>query len=187
MLKSIAKALAAGIAAIYKATKSVADDILQLALSPVRAVFGGGGGVPAPSFAPDIEAGELMDKMRTGSTKSADRRDQERDGVAVITKYLVTKPAQRESMDLGALSVDVRATLIGMDDHELRALLTAGPLAIRRFANGKSHMVHGVPAVGPQPAPTPPQELSTLEAMHDRIREQFGERHSAPFPAKIVR
>lgn len=185
MLKTIAKALAAGITAIYKASKSVADDILQFALSPLRAVFGSGGGPAAPSFVPDIEAGELLDRLRTGPAKSADRRDQERNGVAVVTKYLQATPAQRMTMNLEVLTVDVRATLIGMDEHELHALRTAGPLAVRRFVDGKSHRVHGVPAVGPQPEPAP-RERSTFEVMQDRIRERFDECRSTSFPAKFV-
>lgn len=186
MLKAIGKALASGIAAIWKTTLSAADDILQLGLSPLRAVFGGsGGGAPVPSFTPDVEPGDLIKKLRIGPTKTADRRDQERDGVAVVTKYLQATPTQRTTMSLDTLSVDVRATLIGLDEHELYALRNAGPLAIRRFVAGKSHRVHGVPDVGGQPD-SAPRKKSTVEAMQERIRERLGEHRSAPVHARVL-
>lgn len=186
MLKTIAKALAAGIAALWKAGVSVADDILALALSPVRAIFGGrGGSVPAPGFTPDVDPAQLMCEIVDQPKRTEAARSLDRDALRTVMQYVKATPLQRATIDLSAVAHDVRATLLTMDEHELRTLAAAGDSAIRRFADGKSHSVHGVPVVGPQTAPAA-REMSTVEAMQERIRQQLGAPRSTPFPAKVV-
>lgn len=186
MFKTIAKALAAGISALWKAGVSVVDDVLHLALSPVRAIFGGGGGgASAPGFMPDIDPAELLSEIREQPKRTEAARSLDRDALRTVMQYVKATPLQRATIDLSAVAHDVRATLLTLDEHELRTLALAGDSAIRRFADRKSHRVHGVPVVGPQHAPSP-REMSTAEAMQERIRQQLGTPRSMPFPAKVV-
>lgn len=186
MVKAIAKALAAGLKALVKAGVSVADDILALALSPLRAVFGGRcGSAPAPGFTPDVDPAELLSEIHEQPKRTAAAHSLDRDALRAVLQYVKATPLRRATIDLSAVAHDVRATLLTMDEHELRALALAGDSAIRRFADGKIHCVHGVPVVGPQPAPAA-RGVSTVEAMQERIRQRLGEPRSTSFPAKVV-
>lgn len=181
ILRNIAKALAAGITALWRAGVSVADDLLALILSPVRAILGGGSGTAsALTFQPDVNPAELLSELREQPKRSESMRALDRDAMRSVMQYVKAMPSQRATIDLSAVARDVRATLLIMDEHELKALALAGDSAIRRFADGKGHRVHGVPDVGPQSA-SPAPETSTMEAMQERIRQRRGARAPSSF------
>ncbi|MBL0375373.1 hypothetical protein JJB09_25510 [Rhizobium sp. KVB221] len=147
MIARIAKALAAGVAAIWRGITSIADDVLNFALAPLRALGGGHGNMPEPSFTPDVEPRDLLTELRAQSEQSSAPRAPDRDALRTVTQYANASQAQRPTVDLSGLSKGVQATLLTMDEHELKALSTAGPAAVRRFIDGKQHGIHGVPVV----------------------------------------
>ncbi|QND41808.1 hypothetical protein HB770_03995 [Rhizobium leguminosarum bv. viciae] len=142
------KAIAAAIARIFKMGVGALRWGENLVLSPFRAIFGGGGAMPRPEFAPGMTSSEILDEFEARRQAAAAVPDLDRDGIAIVTRYAKALPDSRPTMDLSALNPDVRLTLLSMDDNELRALSQAGVGAVRKFVAGDKHGVFGVPIVG---------------------------------------
>lgn len=166
MLKAIARALAAAVSGLCKGAIWTLNFTEQVIRWPFSVVFGsGGGGRPNPHFEPTSSGVELLDEFNANRAHAVAVHELNRDSIDTVVKYARTTPSARSTIDLGNLAKDVRATLLTMDDNELRALAQAGIGAIRRFVEGREHGIHGVPSVGPiaRPGDTVPTAGMTAE------------------------
>jgi hypothetical protein len=175
MFQAIARALAAAVAAFGEGF----DWTVNLALAPVRAIFGGGGSSRvAPEFDPQVTALDMLDDLKAKATEEVHQLD--RDGISTVVQYLKASALNRPTIDLTGLRRDVRLTLATMSNEELAALDAGGIGAARRFVEGKDHGIHGVPTVKPaseiKAFPTADERLK--EAVRLRIRQST---ESKPF------
>lgn len=173
------KAIAAAIARLFKTGVGALRWCEDLVLSPFRAIFGGGGGLPNPEFAPGMTSGELLDEFEAARRQAA-AHDLDQDGISTVMRYAKALPAARPTMDLSALAPDVRVTLLSMDDTELRALEQSGIGAVRKFVAGQEHGVFGVPFVGSLKSTEKP-ELSEEEKWKIRALMLKGKGASSEF------
>lgn len=149
MLRVIARALAAAVSGLCKGAIWTLNFAEQVVRWPFSVIFGSGGGDrPNPHFAPTTSGVELLDEFNAQRKRQAAVHELDRDGIDAVIKYAKAVPSARSTIDLGGLRKDVRATLLTMDDNELRALAQAGVGAVRKFIEGRDHGVHGVPVVG---------------------------------------
>lgn len=134
---------------------------------------------PAPDFNPTIEKSDILGEYEEARKRHAAVHSLDRDGLDTVLRYAKADSRNRTGMDLSAVKADVRTTLLTMDDHELRALSSAGIGAVRKFVDGKSHGIHGVPVVKPlakAPEPVlaePPANLNRHEKMLWKIRAEL--------------
>lgn len=178
MLGRIAKSLAAGIARIFTGFWNFALELLQFPFSLIN----GRQARPEPNFSPDVDPDDLLRKLHTPSPQMQAERNRVRDTVRIVTQYVNATPTQRATIDLSGLSRDVRMTLLTMDSLELQALKKAGPGAIKRFADGKSHCVPGVPVVA-EVSPRPGSVEASDHPILRRVRRKLAERAEAPCPS----
>lgn len=164
MLRAIARALAAAVSGLCKGALWTLRFTEQVIRWPFSVVFGsGGGGRPSPHFEPQTSGVQLLDEFEAQRARQAAVQELNRDGVDTVIKYAKAPAHARPTIDLGGLKSDVRATLITMDDNELRALAQAGVGAIRRFVEGREHGIHGVPILRPISADIAPTAGMTAE------------------------
>lgn len=164
MLRAIARALAAAVSGLWKGALWSLNFAEQLVRWPFSVVFGSSGGSrPTPHFEPQTSGVELLDEFAEQRARQAAVHELNRDGIDTVIKYAKAPAHARPTIDLGGLKADVRATLITMDDNELRALAQAGIGAIRRFVEGRQHGIHGVPLVRAIPADNAPTAGMTAE------------------------
>ncbi|MBB3314636.1 hypothetical protein FHT77_000478 [Rhizobium sp. BK181] len=157
------KAIADAIAKLFKAGVAGLRWAEDLVFSPFRAMFGSGGApMPRPEFTPTMSSTELLDEFEAARRQAA-VHDLDRDGISTVMRYAKALPAARPTMDLSALTPDVRLTLLSMDDTELRALQQSGIGAVRKFVAGDEHGVFGVPVIGSVKESTGKRELSHEE------------------------
>lgn len=123
--------------------------------------------MPTPEYKPDVSGAQLLDEFEQTRQRQAAVHDLDRDGVSTVIKYAKAPEAARPTIDLEGLAKDVRATLLTMDDHELRALSQAGIGAVRKFVDGRQHGIHGVPVVAP--LATAPAASTTEMSAEERI------------------
>lgn len=134
---------------------------------------------PNPEFNPVIEKADIVGEYNEARKRHAAVHSLDRDGLDTVMRYAKSDSRNRIGMDLSAVKADVRTTLLTMDDHELRALSTAGIGAVRKFLDGKSHGIHGVPVVKPvvkAPEPVsaePPANATRHEKMLWRIKAEL--------------
>lgn len=148
MLRAIARALAAAVSGLCKGAIWTLNFAEQVIRWPFSVIFGsGGGGRPNPHFEPATSGVELLDEFNANRAHAAAVHELNRDGIDTVVKYAKATPSARSTIDLGGLAKDVRATLLTMDDNELRALANAGVGAVRKFLEGREHGIHGVPLV----------------------------------------
>lgn len=144
---------------------------------PFSVLRGGGGGLPAPEFAAGQSANDILDEFSERRARASAVHTLDRDGVDTVISYAKAAPSVRNGFDFGALDTDVRATLISMDDAELKALAEASKNLnrIRRFVTKQEHGIHGVPVVRPLGEPVRPTPRSAEEnelwTMQARIRK----------------
>lgn len=177
MLRAIGRALMSAISGLWKNTLGVISWTEQLIRWPFSVIFGSGGGgaMPNPEYKPDVSGAQLLEEFEQTRQRQAAVHDLDRDGIATVIKYAKATPSARPTIDLDGLAKDVRATLLTMDDHELRALAQAGMGAVRKFIDGKPHGIHGVPVVAPlsaspaAPAPTMSAEERVLWKVRSRL------------------
>jgi hypothetical protein len=165
MLKAFANALAS----LWRGTLGVIRWGEQLLRWPFSVIFGSGGGgaMPNPDYKPDVSGTQLLDEFEETRQRQAAVHDLDRDGVSTVIKYAKATTSARPTLDLDGLAKDVRATLLTMDDHELRALAQAGIGAVRKFVEGKQHGIHGVPVV--EALAAPPEVPSTGMSAEERV------------------
>lgn len=172
MLKAIANALAS----LWRGTLGAIRWGEQLLRWPFSVIFGSGGGsMPTPEYKPDVTGTQLLDEFEETRQRQAAVHDLDRDGVSTVIKYAKATSSARPTIDLDGLGKDVRATLLTMDDHELRALAQAGIGAVRKFVDGKPHGIHGVPVVAPLAASpaAPTTEMSAEERVLWKVRSRL--------------
>jgi len=177
MFRAIARAIAAALASF----KSGFDWTINLAMTPFRMMFGGGGGGrPAPEFDPQISGLDMLDDLKAQMTPEVHQLN--RDGINTIMGYLRATPHSRPTVDLSGLSKPIRATLLTMNELELDALRNAGLGAVRKFLAGADHAVHGVPLVRAAVADDDAPTLSTPEErVRHAVRKRIANRDSKPF------
>nr|WP_209601567.1 hypothetical protein [Sinorhizobium kostiense]MBP2235353.1 hypothetical protein [Sinorhizobium kostiense] len=172
MMKAIANALAS----LWRGALGVLNWTEQLIRWPFSVIFGSsGGGMPKPEYRPDVSATQLLDEFDEARARQAAVHDLDRDGVSTVLQYARALPSARSTIDLGGLKKDIRATLLTMDENELRALAQAGIGAVRKFIEGKPHGVHGVPVVKPvqQVAVPAPREMTLEERVLWTVRSKL--------------
>lgn len=172
MLKAIANALAS----LWRGALGVLNWTEQLIRWPFSVVFGsGGGGMPTPEYKPDVSSAQLLDEFAEARARQAAVDDLDRDGLSTVLQYAKASPSARSTIDLGGLKKDIRATLLTMDESELRALAQAGIGAVRKFIEGKHHGVHGVPVVNPvqQVAGPAPRDMALEERVLWKVRSKL--------------
>lgn len=144
---------------------------------PFSVLHGNGGGLPVPEFAAGQTANDILDEFNERRARASAVHTLDRDGVDTVISYAKAAPSVRDGFDFGALDTDVRATLISMDDAELKVLAEASTNLnrIRRFVTKQEHGIHGVPVVRPLEEPVRPTprsaEKNELWAMQARIRK----------------
>ncbi|MBB2868601.1 UNVERIFIED_ORG: hypothetical protein GGI63_005245 [Rhizobium esperanzae] len=163
MLRAIARALAAAVSGLCKGAIWTLNFAEQVIRWPFSVVFGSGGGRPNPHFEPTTSGVELLDEFNANRAHAAAVHELNRDGIDTVVRYAKATPSARSTIDLGGLAKDVRATLLTMDDNELRALANAGVGAIKKFLEGREHGIHGVPVARPIPADNVPRAGMTAE------------------------
>lgn len=172
MLRAIANALAS----LWRGALSVVSWGEQLLRWPFSVIFGSGGGaLPRPEYKPEVSGTQLLDAFEETRQRQAAVNDLDRDGVSTVLKYAKATPSARPTVDLDSLDKSVRATLLTMDEHELRALAQAGIGAVSKFMDGKAHGIHGVPVVKPLAASTetPSTEMSAEERVLWEVRSRL--------------
>lgn len=172
MLKAIANALAG----LWRGALGVLNWTEQLIRWPFSLVFGsgGGGGMPTREYKPDVSPAQLLDEFDEARARQAAVHDLGRDGVSTVLQYAKASPSARSTIDLGGLKKDIRATLLTMDDHELRALADAGIGEIRKFVEGTPHGIFGVPVVRAMVvANDPPKEMTAEERVMWKVRSRM--------------
>lgn len=176
MLRAIARALAVAVSGLWKGALGVMNFAEQLIRLPFSVVFGnGGGGRPTPQFEPATSGIQLLDEFAEARARQAAVHDLDRDGVRSVVQYAKAAPSARPTIDLGVLKRDIRATLLTMDDHELRALANAGIGEIRKFVEGRPHGIFGVPVVREpsEAAAEPSKEMSPQERVLWKVRSKL--------------
>lgn len=182
LISTFLRGLRDGLKALYFGTRSVLDEFLDTIASPFRAIGGPGPDVPSARFRPDVEPSKLLDALDGARDKARARNAVSKDVMDIVTKFLNTSSAQRATLDLSVLRHDVRMALLDLGEHEVMTLRLAGPKAIRAFAAGTEHGVHGVPEVGSiKPATVADAGESPQERFARRIREGLRDPRSEPF------
>ncbi|ACP24370.1 hypothetical protein NGR_c05770 [Sinorhizobium fredii NGR234] len=170
MLKVIANALAC----LWRGALGILNWAEQFLRWPFSIIFGsGGGGMPSPEYKPDVSSAQLLDEFDEARRRQAAVHDLDRDGISTVTKYASALPKARPTIDLGGLNKDIRATLLTMDDNELKALSKAGIGAIRKFIAGADHGVHGVPVVRSVEISEAPKEMTEHEQVLWKVRSRM--------------
>ncbi|WP_331373356.1 hypothetical protein [Sinorhizobium chiapasense] len=170
------KAIAAALASLWRGTLGVLRWTEQLVRWPFSLVFGSGaGGMPNSDYKPDVSASQILDEFEEARARRAAVHDQDRDGVSSVIKYAKAPAHARTTIDLGGLKADVRATLLTMDDNELRALAQAGLGAVRKFVEARDHGIHGVPVIKPRAsaAELAPKQVTAEERMLWKVRSRM--------------
>lgn len=174
---ALARGFAAALALLPGATKWTWDVLWATARMPFE-LMSTRPPLPAP-FEPTANKSDIIDEGIEHRKRIAAVQTLDRDGLDTVMRYAKADSRNRVGMDLSAVKADVRTTLLTMDDHELRALSTAGVGAVRKFIDGKAHGIHGVPVVYPVvKAPTPvqaepPANATRHEKMLWRIRAEL--------------
>lgn len=135
MLKAILLGAAKGVDFLF-------GSAVDLALLPFR-LLGGQANMPPP-YVPQKSGEQLLDDLKHVRES---RPGLQQDVVNTIQKYARANSSFRSTMDLSALHANVRACLLTMNEAELDALARAQPHAVRLFALGKEHGMHGLPTV----------------------------------------
>lgn len=176
MLRAIARALAAAVSGVWRGALWTLNLAEQLVRWPFSVIFGsGGGGRPNPHFEPATSGVELLDEFNANRAHAAAVHELNRDGIDTVVKYAKATPSARSTIDLGGLAKAVRATLLTMDDNELRALANAGIGAVRKFIAGQDHGIHGVPVVRPNTpvSDVPRHEMTPEERLLWAVRARL--------------
>ncbi len=171
MLRAIANALAnlwCGALGVVRWTE-------QLVRWPFNVIFGSGGGsLTNPEYKPDVSSAQLLEEFDEARARQEAVHDLDRDGISTVVRYAKALPSARPTMDLSGLGKDVQATLLTMDDHEIRALANAGIGEIRKFVEGKPHGIFGVPVVRSLvTANDPPKEMTAEERVLWKVRSRM--------------
>lgn len=146
MLKAIANALAG----LWRGVLGVVNWTEQLLRWPFSLIFGSGGrGYPASDYKPDVSAEQLLVQYEEARARQAAVHDLDRDGISTVLKFAAAPQRVRVDMDLSAVNAAARASLLTMDDNELKALSLASPGQIRKFLDGREHGIFGVPLARP--------------------------------------
>ncbi|MFB2561569.1 hypothetical protein [Rhizobium sp. IMFF44] len=130
---------------------------------------------------------ELLEEYEANRQAEAALQQSDRDGIETVMKYAAGNAAARATIDLSAVRSDARLTLLTMDDHELKALASAGAPKVRQWIKGKDHGIFGIPAVMPSKtietrASSRPPNMSPQEQMVWRIQAHVGKPdHSKEF------
>jgi hypothetical protein len=176
MLSRIAQSLAAGIARIITGVYNFALGLIQFPFS----LLNGRQARPQPDFSPAVDPDDLLRKLQTPSPQTQAERNRVRDTVRIVMQYINATPTQRATVDLSGLPRHVRMTLLTMDSLELQTLRQAGPGAIKRFADGKSHGIPGVPVVTTQMPPRPEAVEAADHPILQRVRLKLAEQANVP-------
>ncbi|WP_075292977.1 hypothetical protein [Pararhizobium arenae] len=174
MFSRIAAAIAATLKKLCSTIPSVIDWCEQVIRWPFSVLFGSGDS-PLPSYTPTTSKADILEDLKSARGKVASLEN--RDAVEAVLRYLRAPPQARKTMDLSAVSKDVRATLLTMDDAEFAALRNGGLAAIRLFCAGKDPGVHGVPSVKryrlPDAVPGPVPDLVHDNPIVGRVRARL--------------
>lgn len=131
-------------AAIWRGLLGSMSALEKLLSWPWRMLFGSK--EPLPHYEPITQPipilQELASKRAKESTTVLDR-----DGISTVMSYAKALPPTRPTTDLSGLRVEVRDTLLCMNDAELKALGRGGIRAARLFVSGRDHGINGVPIV----------------------------------------
>lgn len=174
-------------AAIARFLKSLGSDVWNarwdilrwchnLIRAPFQMIFGS---KPEPSYAPELQTSDLLDKLRSAREDAAERVIRlDRGGIEGVLEYCRAHRDDRTRMTLpNSLDRKVRAALLTMDDAELRTLAGAGIGQLRKFAAGLPHGIAGVPAFGERLPlagnDAPPAGLNAHERMLWKVRAQL--------------
>ncbi|MDE8762630.1 hypothetical protein PZB21_26020 [Rhizobium sp. CBK13] len=183
------KAIASAIARLFKFGVGALRWTENLLFSPFRAIFGGGGALPRPEFTPNMSSTELLEEYDANRQAQAALQRSDRDGIGSVIKYAAASPSVRATTDLSSVPADARIMLLTMDDHELAALSTAGPVKVRKWVEGRDHGIFGIPAVTPtnsvKPVPLamqPPAGMTHQQRIVWRVQAHLGKPdHSKEF------
>ncbi|WP_165422281.1 hypothetical protein [Rhizobium ruizarguesonis] len=131
--------------------------------------------MPNLDYKPDVSSAQLLDEFEEARARQAAVHELDRDGISTVMRYAKALPSARPTMDLSGLGKDVQATLLTMDDNELQALAQAGIGAVRKFVEGGTHGVHGVPVVKPAPevAEAPSREMTAHERVLWKVQSRM--------------
>lgn len=171
MLKAIANALAG----LWRGVLGVVNWTEQLLRWPFSLIFGSGGrGYPASDYKPDISAEQLLTEYDEARARQSAVHVLDRGGISSVLKFAAAPHRVRVDMDLSAVNASARATLLTMDENELKALSLASPGQIRKFLDGREHGIFGVPVARPiEGAIGAPERAATP---HERLLQQVRSR-----------
>ncbi|OLP54869.1 hypothetical protein BJF92_13765 [Rhizobium rhizosphaerae] len=144
------KGILAAIARAFQLIGKGADWLIDLPFAAVRSIAGTPRYAPGhtlPDFTPKTDFADL-EGVYAQTKKSADVVALNKFAFDTVKGYVKAAEHARPDIDLSALPDEVRITLLSMDDNECKALRDAGDAALHKFAGGRDHRVHGVPAVG---------------------------------------
>ena len=172
-LGTIMRGLLATIARAFQLLGKGVDWVIDLPFAAVRGIAGTHRYTPGhtpPDFTPKTDFGDL-DGVYTQTKKSADVVSLNKFAFDTVKGYVKAAEHARPDIDLSALPNEVRITLLSMDDDECKALRDAGDAALHKFAGGRDHRVHGVPAVG-SIKPTPKSKARRERTNHQTWLEE---------------
>ena len=142
MLRAVVKAQSEAVHGVLNLANFLFNNTVDLALLLFR-LLAGSAAMP-PSYEPPKSGEQLLYDIERARES---RQGLHQDTVGTIQKYARASSAQRSTIDLSALHADARVCLQTMSEAELSALAVTRPRAIRLFALGKEHCMHGLPTV----------------------------------------
>ncbi len=167
------KGLLAAIARAFQLLGTGADWLIDLPFAAVRSIAGTPRYAPGhtlPDFAPKTDFADL-EGVYTQAKKSADVVALNKFAFDTVKSFVKAAEHARPDIDVSALPDEVRLTLLTMDGNECKALREAGDAAIHKFAGGRDHRVHGVPAIG-SVRPTPKSKARRERTNHQAWLEE---------------
>ncbi len=183
------KAIAAALVALRDLTKWTWDIAWATAKLPLE-LFSTR--PPLPHFEPQITKPDIVADFLHARKAHEAVRTLDRDAVDQLLEYCRAHRDDRVVMKLPKdLPPRVVASLVSMDDAELRKLAAAGIGQLRKFMGGRPHGIHGVPSVAEPAVPVavkdaPSPGMDEHERMLWRIRARRLKDKTEPFKPKSL-
>jgi hypothetical protein len=183
MMGRFFKAMAAALAALGNFTKWSWDVLWATARMPFELISTR---PPLPHYEPQVTQSDVVQDFVHARQAQKGVRTLDRDAVDQLLDYCRAHRDDRVTMRLPKdLPAPVVASLLSMDDGELRKLATSGIGQLRKFMHGQPHGIHGVPSAEPAVPvaanDTPPVGMTQDQKRLWKVRASYLKDRAEPF------